>query len=277
MRKWALFIALLALGLPAGAAIRQQGPSNGVFVLPAAAGGGGGTGWVSVGTFLSTSTKTSSDPFISTTTAALEAGNVGVCIVAADNDGDGTDTNDFAGANSDAAGNTWVVLGENEVDPGSSQSGAVVEIVYTLATNTLASGATIAFDLAAAKPSKAASCWEFTIPVGSTLTSMGTEQKDDEINTSTVAALTVSGLANREHLFLRAWATENDTAELPTYSVGWTSFLAAGTTGSTANTNMQITGEFLITTAVSATSNPTTTIAGMDRASDMRAIDQTGP
>lgn len=248
---------------------------------PASGGGGGGTGWVGAGMYLSTSSKNSIDPILSTTTLQLNAGNVGICIAAVDNDGDGTDTNDFAGGNVDAANNTYFVGGENEVDPGSAQAGAAVEIIWTKATSNLIAGATMAFDLAAAKGSKAESCYQFTVPVGSTITMMGGLQAgatlEDSIAGTDVGPLTISGLPLGEYLFIRAWATENDTAESPTYTVGWSSFTAAGTTGSTNNTNMQITGEWIIATVTSATSDPTTTIAAMDRASAMIALQQTGP
>ena len=229
--------------------------------------------WVSVGSFVSTSTKTGSDPFISTTTAALEAGNVGICAVAIDNDGTGTDTDDFAGTNTDAAGNTWSVIGENEVDPGSANAGAAVELTYTLATNTLAAGATIGFQLANSKNSKAAECWEFTVYSGATITVMGTEQKEDAAGAD-AGALTIGSLSDSEHLWFRGIASETGTTETITETTSWTK-AENGTTGSTDNTNMRVYIEFIIATATTQTSDPAFS-GTFDRASSMRALDETG-
>ena len=237
----------------------------------------GHAAWTAVGQFLSTSTKTGSDPFISTSTLALEAGNFGNCGAVTDNDGNGTDTDDFSGV-SDGAGNTWVQagVGENEVDPGSSNAGAAVSSAYTLATNTLASGATIAFNLAASKNSKAANCWEFTVYAGATITVMGTEQKEDAASSTDVGALTITGLSNTEHLCIRWTASETGTTEAYAETSGWIPMGDTGTTGGTDNTNQRVWGEYIIATATEFTSDPTITGGDFDRVSTMICFDETG-
>lgn len=237
-----------------------------------------GAGWNSVGVLSADADKNSLDPFLSTTTATLEQAHVGICIAAVDNDGDGTDTNDFSGTMTDSAGNNWISAGENEVDPSASVAGAVVGIFYTTASFQLNTGGTIPFNLAAVKTAHAASCWEFTIPTGATVTVVGTEQKADDAASTQVSSLTVSGLTLMEHLFVRAWATENDTLESATYTSGWTAFTSTGTTGGTNTSNMVVSGEWIIASSTtSQKSFPTTTLNPFDRASDMRAFDQTGP
>ena len=252
MRKLALFIGLLFLASPSFAA------------------------WTAVGQFLSTSTKTGSDPFISTSTLALEALNFGICGAAVDNDGNGTDTDDWS-VPTDANGEVWTNAGENEVDPGAANAGSAVLSSYKLKVNTLAAGATIGFDLAASKNSKAANCWEFTVYSGATITVMGTEQKEDAAASTDVGALTISGLSNTEHLCVRWTSVETGTSETFTPTAGgWVAFGDTGTTGGTDNTNQRISGEYIIATATSFTSDPTYSGGTFDRASTMRCFDETG-
>jgi hypothetical protein len=241
--------------------------SNGATAFTAAPVAGG---WTSVGIFASSQSKTGADPWNYNTVADLEVGHVGIMLGAVDNDGDGTDTNDFVGFG-DSASNTWTSAGENEEDPGSASAGAAVGVAYAVPTSLLATGGTVKNDYAASKNSKAGISWEFTI-AGTVVAVTGTEQKED-VAAGDAGSLTVGSLANAQHLCVRAVASETGTTETITPTAGWTTFGDVGTTGSTDNTNMRIWGEFIIFTGTTATSDPTFS-GSFDRASTMVCLDQ---
>src|SRR5439155_19914272 len=101
-----------------------------------------------------------------TTSAQLDAGNVGVCMLASDETGAGTTDGDNNQHNppTDAAGNTWVQAIEwANMQTSTAADGANVAIWWTKATSTLVSGAAITFNFSASTTRKAATCWEFTI------------------------------------------------------------------------------------------------------------------
>lgn len=228
--------------------------------------------WGSVGSFATDTNITGADPYVFATDAQLDAGNVGVCLIATDNDGNGTDTDDF-GTVTDAALNTWNVIGENEVDNGSAGGGAALLIAYTKATSNLSGDITV--DLSASRTAKVASCWEFTVSGGATISQAGTEQKEDVTSGSglEVGALTIGSLSSAEHLWIRAWASERNSNDVTSYTGSWSNFTAQFTTGGGSAANMAVNGEFIIATATSQESNPTTP-SGTDRASSMVALDE---
>lgn len=244
------------------------GGRNRGVLAPVVSGGGGGSGWVNLGRVVDDQTKTGSDPYDVMVDTTVEVGNVIVCAAAVDNDGDGTDTNDWTGL-SDSAGNTWTTAKENEVDPGAASAGAVVEIGWAKITTQLTAGLTISFNLAASKNSKAAVCYEFSAGV---VSSTGTALSEDAIGAD-AGPLTMDSIPNLEHLFVRAVASETGLTETITPTSGWTGF-DVGTTGSTDNTNMRVYIEFIIATASSKQSDPTFSAPSIDRASALIALDQ---
>lgn len=231
--------------------------------------------WTSLGHYLALGSTTASDPVVWTTTTTLEVGNVAVCIVAADNDGDGTDTNDFVSV-TDSAGHTWTSLGENEVDNGAAAAGAVVGIFYVKATSELASGGTITVDLGASRTSNAITCQEFSVSGGASITSVGTEQKEDAAGSTDVGSLALGSLVDREHLWIRGIGAELSNAVM-TPTASFTVFTStAGITGSPA-TSMGVSGEYIIASGTTSTSDPTMSDTNSrDRASSMVAIDEDG-
>lgn len=228
--------------------------------------------WTSVGSLAAKAHAVSADPFTFTTSATLEANNVGVCVLAVDNDGDGTDTNDFSGV-TDSAGNLWVNAGMNERDPGAGAAGAAVAIYYTIATTQLNSGGTITVDLPAARTGKGAACWEFSVGgTARSISKVGVEQKED-VNTD-AASLTLGSLVNREHLWIRGVASETTNPAITTQTSSWTIITSSGTNTGTEATSMGAGGEFFIASATTQSSDPTMTDTSADRASSLIALDE---
>lgn len=273
IRRLFLTLALLAgLGASAqaGSNMFVSGRSKGLFAAPAAP--PAATAWNAVSVFASSQVKTSNDPWTFTTANTVESGNVAFCLGAVDNDGDGTDTNDFNTQN-DSAGNTWANPGENETDPGAASAGTAVALTFARAASAIPSGGTVGFNYPAARNSKAGVCMEFTI-TGTTVTVVGTEQKEDAVGAD-AGALTVSSLSSGEHLCIRAVSSETGTTETITATSGWTAIGDVGTTGSTDNTNQRVWGEYKIFTGTSSgASDPTFSGTSIDRASTMVCFDQ---
>ncbi len=228
-------------------------------------------GWTDLGTVVTDQNKTASDPYDVIVDTTVAVGNVIVCAAATDNDGDGTDTNDFNGV-SDTNGNTWFQagVGENERDPGAAGAGAAETLFYSLISTQLTAGTTIAINLVAARTAKAAVCRAFDIS-GTTVTISGTEQKEDAAGDPGV--LTISGLASAQHLCFRGMATEMDATETTTPTSSWTA-IQDGTTGSTNTGNMRAYFEFLIAAQTDFTSDPDASVDVADRASSMNCLDQ---
>lgn len=239
-------------------------------------GGGGGSGWTLQGVFLASATsKVGADPWNVPTAQTLEVGNVGICIGAADNDGNGTDTDDFNNA-TDGAGNSWSSSGENEVDPGASQAGAAVQIQWVLASSQLTTPNYVQTNYANTRNSKAIYCLEFAIS-GTTVSVVGTEQKQD-VTTGDAGSLTMTGLNSLEHLCVRAVASETGTTETINGSGGsWITIPDTGTSGSTDNTNMRVWGEYKIFTGSSSGASDPTFSGSFDRASTMICFEQATP
>lgn len=230
--------------------------------------------WTSVGNLLSKANPATTDPMSFATEATLEAGNVAICAISENNDGDGTDDNDIIGF-SDDAGNTWTSLCENEIDPGTAGAGVAMAIFFTKATTQLDSGSNITVDFAAARASKAISCWEFTVTAGATVAEVGTEQLVDDA-AADATTLTLGSLSNAEHLWVRAVGSETNVNDFSSATGGFSTFTSTMSYSGTKTNGMAMAVEFIIATATTQTSDPTMPDTA-DRASCMVAIDQTDP
>jgi len=78
-----------------------------------------------------------------TATTTLSVGNLGVIIIATDNN-QTTDGDEVCVSNvTDSAGNTWLKAGEFTNGQGAAQAGALVSVWYTVALNQLNTAGTI--------------------------------------------------------------------------------------------------------------------------------------
>lgn len=227
--------------------------------------------WTSVGSFGRFSQNASTTAWTVTSTATLEVGNVAVCIWASDNNGDGTDTNDFT-TMTDTAGNTWVSVGENEANPGAKNAGAVVGIFYTLATVELSTGMYMTINNTTAETARAGTCHEFTVQSNAVVTSTGTEQKED--STGDAGPLTLGSLGSGEHLWIRGMAAETGNGDISIVSVSWSKIAASNLDTGTEATSMSAVGEYRILSATTATSDPTMNDTTADRASSLIALNE---
>lgn len=224
--------------------------------------------WGSVGSLGTVGSATvNQTSLVLTTTATLEAGNVGVLIISVDNN-QTTDGDEGAVSGvQDSAGNIWSKGREYTNGQGGAQAGVTVSLWFVKATTQLTSGGTItaSFTNSASRDASAASAWEFTVSAGATVSvDGGADLAEDAI--SNPGSLDVT-TANAERLRIRAVAEENNGATM-TATAGWTKFTDERSTGGGAsNTKVAIHGEFQIVTGTNAASDPSGLAANADLAS----------
>jgi hypothetical protein len=199
--------------------------------------------------------KTSSSSWSFAPSAALNAGELGVLVIAVDNlDATDGDFNVIQNV-TDSAGNTWQKAGEFTNGQGGAGNGATIAIWYTVASATLPTTGSITITLRAALTAKAAIGRAYSIAAGSSVLVAATATRaDDGVDPGLVS---LSGLVSRGYLFVRGIASETSTTTALTPTSGWTAWQQAVTSGGGAATNMGARAEQLIATATSASSDPT--------------------
>jgi hypothetical protein len=207
-----------------------------------------------------------------TTSAALAAGNIGILIIAKDNvataDGDFSEVSSVA----DSVGNAWVKVREFTNGQGAAAAGVTVSVWMTKATKTLPLGGTITITFSASITAKAATAWSFRVGAGNNLVvEAGVDRADDGVDPG---PMSLTALANIEHLFLRGIGGENPSAAF-TATANYTAMTQAATSGGGAATNIRVIGEFRIATLTRDTSDPTWTAA--DHASVYVALKEVPP
>lgn len=187
-----------------------------------------------------------------TTTATLEAGNLGVIVIAVDNnqttDGDEGAVSSVA----DSAGNTWTKAGEFCNGQGSAQAGATCSVWYCKVPVDLASGGTITANLTnnTSRDATAATAWEFTVQ-GTVAVEATNTLANDAADLGSLNATTT----NIECLRIRAAALEGIITSV-TNTATWSNFTLKSAGGAAA-ADMNAWAEFLISTATGAASDPT--------------------
>lgn len=208
-----------------------------------------------------------------TLSGAINAGEVGVLLLATDNpfaaSGSGFIYTNWHHRLVDSAGNQWIKLGEI-TGPASAaaNAGGTVSIWAVHAGATLATSGTFTFDFYAAVTAKALSARAYSI------TGKGIRLSDIIGGGSSAAdapSLARAALSNNEHLMIRADARESDSTAF-TQTANYTAFTVAATSGGLATDNIGVDGEYRIVTSTSETSDPTT--ANVDHASLFIAIDE---
>jgi hypothetical protein len=197
------------------------------------------------------------------------AGNVIVLAIAKDNTNttDGN-FNEVTSVTDPTGQNTWTKAREFTNGQGGAAAGITVAVFFTVVVSP-PSSATINFS--AAITAKAASAWQFTIAAGSSVSvAAGTNLARDG---TTEGSMTLSGLANREYLWFRGAAAEDNTSSSWSPTTGYTAITRVGTSGSGFASNATIAGEFIIFTGTSQTSSPTND-TNSDRASVFLALQE---
>lgn len=210
-----------------------------------------------------------------TTSANLEAGNIGLVIIATDNlgsaDGDNSDVKSVA----DDAGNTYTKLCEYSYTEAGAGNGATAALYFTKATAQLDSGQTVTITFSGTVHSKAAQLWEFTVGAGNTLQLAGTCQTEGVNGTGGdgTGSLAISGLSNIERLYVRAVAHESNAVANLTVTTDYTVIPFVRAEETTQAASMRSLGEFIIVTATESTSDPTLTTS-LDAVSIFIALEE---
>jgi len=204
-------------------------------------------------------------------TENLEAGNVAVVVCATDNVSGSGNTNDHS-AVTDSGSNTYTKAYEFTEGTGGTAAGVTVSVHFSKLGTALTSGAsTITCNFASVTDKAMHLVSEFTIGVGNVVSVEGTPQ-GEESNGGDAGALTISGLASREYLFVRGIGTESNAALSMTATASYSlpdapSDGCNNTTGGGEATDMGACSEYRILTGTGDTSNPTLVDTTNDNAS----------
>lgn len=208
---------------------------------------------VSVGTLGTGAEGASADSTLTlTTSAALEAGNVGVLGVVSDNAGATGNTNHHTSV-TDSGSNTYTKIYEYTYSPGSTAAdGVTVSIWVVRPGSDLASASTLTINQSANTAEKCASFWEFTS--GAALQMAGTQQTEGS-NQGNPTSMAISGLTSKEYLFFRVIGKEINSTTALTATASHTAI--DGTRSRNNAAAVLIRGEFRILTGTGDTSAPT--------------------
>ncbi len=201
-----------------------------------------------------------------TTSAAVEAGNLLVVIIATDND-QTTDGASTAVSGVTAGGLPMTRAIEYTNSLGSTQDGAAVGIWYQVRTTQLnsSSSVTASFTSGTLIDASAMSAWEFTIGANKSVAVAATATlSNDGANAGSLDATT----PNVECLRIRAIASESSSTTALTKTAAFTAILTQAVSGAgTSATEMGIRGEYLISTGTGEASAPTGGAGAVDHAS----------
>jgi hypothetical protein len=231
--------------------------------------------WGSVGTLgtgLNTGNNHSS--IVLTTTATLEAGNVGVIIIATQNN---QTTDGDEGAVSgvvDSAGNTWSKAAEFTNGQGTIQTGSVCSVWYVKAGAQLTSGGTITASLTnnSSRDESCCTAWEFTVGAGNFVGVAGTATLANDA--ADPGSLDVTTATSGEYLRIRGTSSELNSVTNWTATDGnWTVFSVTRSANVAAAQSVR--GEHRIVSGTNSASNPT--LASADHASVYVALEELVP
>ena len=235
--------------------------------------------WTAVGTIANANDGTAGSTWAPTTSAALDAGNVGVCVLAKDETGTGTtDGTGQVTSLVDAAGNTWTEGGDwCNMQTSTAANGACVAIYWTRAGATLSSGAAMTWTFAASTTGKAVTCMEYTTTT-SDIVIVARAAGDNGLanDAADPGSMTDATTVSRAHLFVRGSSCESNNTGY-TADTDYTAFTGQGASSTsdsgTAATSIGSRGEYRVATqSTSAASDPTYVAA--DCASYVLALDE---
>jgi len=211
----------------------------------------------------------------SSLSASTTRNNVLVLAIAVDNV-QTTDGNTSLVTGVTDTGVTWNKAREFTNGQGAAAGGATIAVwwaEYGVNALGLQTGSSFAITFASAQVAKGVAGQAFSIPAGSTV-ALDTHAADLANDAADAGSITISGLTNSEHLFFRGQAMERAGVSTWTATSGWGANWGAssGTSGGSSVTNMQALNEYLIATATSATSDPTST--AVDQAGVLVALNE---
>ena len=216
----------------------------------------------------------SSTSWTLTSTAAIDAGEVGVLRIANDNisttDGDNSEITSVTGGTG-----TWEKLGEYTNSQGAAAGGVTVATWLFTPSASNASGTVFTITLASARTQKIAALEKWTVTSGNSLR----QTTESAIVTSQVDAgagfgsSSFTGLTSKERLYLRVLGAELST----TASVApTTNFTALSSFRSSTSSPVSVLGEYRVNTSTGETSNPSFTPTA-DKAGMFFALEEYTP
>lgn len=191
---------------------------------------------------------------ISSTAQTANATDLVVVIIASDNvDTTDVETTHWSCVDS-TGGNTYTRIGEYVNGEAAANAGVQVSLFYSRLATQLASGGSITCTTDSTTVAKQIRGWRFT--TGNTV-SVQTSATPANADQASPPSMAISSLTEQQYLFFRAGAIESDNS-VGTYSTtsGFTSIPRSGTSGGGEQSNVSTYGEFIITTATGATSDP---------------------
>ena len=228
----------------------------------------------SVGTLGTSPGSTSSSTHTHTTaTNTLSAGQYAILILSTDNlstvDGQTNNHVSVSGTNM-----TFTKLGEYTNSPtGAAADGACCSVWLGVASGTVGTSSTWTVTLSGAVTDRISTAWKFTASnLGATYISGFTNYASQEVNGANgFGSSTLNPGTSKSRLWVRGMAKEANTTTALTVTAGYTAITA----NRSRNSSLAIygTGEFIIATATTQTSNPTLAVNG-DTASVMVVLEE---
>lgn len=206
-------------------------------------------------------------------TAALNVDDVAVVVIAKDN-ASSADGNTSEVLSVTSGANAFQKLREFCKSGGAMNNGATCSIWWCKVTQFRAAGAALAITFSDARIAMAVLGIKTTVAAGQSLdVPLDANAQADLANTAADAGpITLAGLENKEHLFVRGGAVERGNVSY-VQSAGYTGLPPVFTAGGLSGSNIGAVMEWRILTATGDTTNPVTVPA--DQASIMLALDET--
>jgi hypothetical protein len=228
-----------------------------VCLLPGSAFAAWGTGG---GTCTAQSKAADTSLACTVATEDMNAGNVIFLWFGGDNVSTTDSNSQLLSSVTDSKSNTWLVDHCYTNGNGSAGTGSTACLAHSVLTTTLTSGVDTITANYSSITAKAFVTKEYTIAGGSTVYASWTGSTQDLANDAAdPGSIAMAGMPSAEHLWVRVTALERASGGTWTVSTNFTTAGCNGTTGSTADTNIEACGEYRIVSATSQTSDPTGT------------------
>lgn len=196
--------------------------------------------------------NTSSSSLSFSTNVALSAGNVLVVAIAKDNAASANgNTSEVTSITDAVGGNTWINAREFCNARGAANGGATSSLWYCKLASDMPSGTSITANFSASTTAKTVVAWAYSTSAGAVLGVAG-NAADVASVAANPANQTISGLASREYLFIRALAVERSSFSF-TGTTNYTGFGTNTTSGGVDDTNIEVACEFRILTGTGDT------------------------
>jgi hypothetical protein len=217
--------------------------------------------------------ETSSSSFAFTGINASQGSAIIVCI-ACDNNGttDG-DLSEVTSVSDDAGNPSYTKIKEWTNGQGAAAGGATVAAYYCVVRAILNNSNTITVQFANAIAAKCAQVYTVSPNSGNLVSVAGSVQTEVQDNAD-AGSLTISGLTNKQYLFLRVIASETDGYGITTATTGYLSLASRSGSGGSEKIHISCSSEYRILIGTGDSSNPTLSDTTVDLASIYFALEE---